>query len=50
MSILRSSEVSAIQGFFCVLKSMEIRSGQSQVSVISWVSAVEGCSLSGVPL
>ena len=37
-------------GVFNVLKSMEIRSGLSQVSVISWVSAVEGCPLSGVPL
>jgi len=39
--------VSAIQGF---LMSMEKRSGLSELSVISWVSAVEGCPLSGVPL
>ena len=38
-------------GVYNVLKSMEIRSGQSQVSVIiSWVSTVEGYPLSGVPL
>ena len=30
-----------------VLKSMEKRSGLSELSVISWVSAVEGCPLSG---
>ena len=29
---------------------MEIRSGLSKLSVISQVSAVEGCPLSGVPL
>ena len=33
-----------------VLKSMAKRSGHSEMSVISWVSAVEGCPLSGVPL
>ena len=33
-----------------MLKSMEIRSGYSELSVISQVSAVEGCPLSGVPL
>ena len=33
-----------------VLKSMEIQSGHSELSVISQVSAVEGCPLSGVPL
>ena len=33
-----------------VLKSMEKQSGLSELSVISWVSAVEGCPLSGVPL
>ena len=39
--------MSAIQGF---LKSMEKRSGLSELPVISWVSVVEGCPLSGVPL
>ena len=29
---------------------MEIQSGHSELSVISQVSAVEGCLLSGVPL
>ena len=29
---------------------MEGQSGLSELSAISWVSAVEGCSLSGVPL
>ena len=33
-----------------VLKSMEIRSGHSEIFIISQVSAVEGCPLSGVPL
>ena len=33
-----------------VLKCMEKRLGHSEVSVILWVSAVEGCPLSGVPL
>ena len=33
-----------------VLKSMEIQSGHLKLSVISQVSAVEGCLLSGVPL
>ena len=33
-----------------VLKSMEKRSGLSELSVIPWVSAVEGCPLSRVPL
>ena len=32
------------------MKSMEIQSGHSELSVISQVSAVEGCPLSGVPL
>ena len=27
-----------------------VQSGLSELSVISWVSAVEGCPLSGVPL
>ena len=38
------------RGFQCIEVYMYIRSGQSQVSVISWASAVEGCPLSGVPL
>ena len=29
---------------------MEGQSGLSELSVISWVSTVEGCSSSGVPL
>ena len=29
---------------------MERQSGLSELSVISWVSAIEGCPLSGVPL
>ena len=29
---------------------MEGQSGLSELSVISWVSAVEGCPLSGVPI
>ena len=33
-----------------VLKSMEIRSGLSELFVISQVSTIEGCPLSGVPL
>ena len=33
-----------------VLRSMEKQSGLSELSVISWVSAVEGSPLSGVPL
>ena len=33
-----------------ILKSTEIKSGHSELSVISQVSAVEGCPLSGVPL
>ena len=33
-----------------MLKSMEMQSGHSELSVISQVSAVEGCPLSGVPL
>ena len=33
-----------------VLKSMEIRSGHLELSIISQVSTVEGCPLSRVPL
>ena len=29
---------------------MEWQSGLSELSVISWVSAIQGCPLSGVPL
>ena len=29
---------------------MECQSGLSELSVISWVSAIQGCPLSGVPL
>ena len=29
---------------------MERQSGLSELSVISWVSAIQGCPLSGVPL
>ena len=32
------------------MKSMEIQSGHSELSVISHVSTVEGCPLSGIPL
>ena len=35
---------------YIVLKSMEKQSGLSELSIISWASAVEGCLLSGVPL
>ena len=33
-----------------VLKSMEKRLGLSELSVLLWVSAAEGCPLSGVPI
>ena len=33
-----------------VLKSMEEQSGLSELSILSWVSTVEGCLLRGVPL
>ena len=39
-----------LRGFEYIVKSMEIQSGHSELSVISQVSAVEGCPLSGVPL
>ena len=32
-----------------MLKSMEIQSGHSELSVVSQMSAVEGCPISGVP-
>ena len=43
---------SLLRGFECiiVLKSMEMQSGHSEMSVILQVSAIEGCPLSGVPL
>ena len=40
-----------LKGFeYIILKSMEIQFGHSELSVISQVSAVEGCPLSGFPL
>ena len=33
-----------------MLKSMEEQSGLSELSILSLLSAVEGCSSSGVPL
>ena len=47
VSVIRYSGESATEG---VGMSMEIRSGHSELSVISQVSAVEGCPLSGIPL
>ena len=47
VSIIRNRGVSAVLN---VLKSMEIWSGRSEMSVISQVSTVEGCPLSRVPL
>ena len=49
VSVLRSRGCPLFRGFN-VLKSMEIRSGQSQVTVISWVSDVDECPFSRVPL
>ena len=46
LSVIRSSGVSAIQGLL-VLKSMEGQSGLPELSIISWVSAIQGCPLSG---
>ena len=46
-NFVRYKGVSFTEGLF---KPMEIRSRQSQVSVLSWVSAIEGCPLRGVPL
>ena len=48
MSVIQNSGVSAVEGV--VLKSMEIGSGHSELSITSQVPAVEGCLLSGVPL
>ena len=45
MSVIWSSGVSVIQGYFYVLKSMEKQSGLSGI-----ISAVEGSPLSAVPL
>ena len=42
VSVILSSRVSTIQG-------IEVN-GRAELSVISWVSTVEGCPLSGVPL
>ena len=39
-----------LRGFEYIETSMEIQSGHSELSVISQVSACEGCLLSGVPL
>ena len=50
LSVIRSSEVSAIEGLLKVLKLIERQSGLLELSVISWVPAVEGCQLSEVPL
>ena len=44
VSVIRSSGVSAIQGLLTEWKE-EGQSGLSELSVISWVSAVEGCPL-----
>ena len=50
VSVIWNSGVSATEGVLNVLKSMEIRLGHSEMSVIKQVSVVEGCPLSGVPL
>ena len=50
MSIIRSSGIPVIQGGSNVLKSMEKQLGLSEFLVVSWVSAVEGCPSSRVPL
>ena len=51
VSVIQNSGVSTVEGFHGdVLKSMEIWSGHSEMSVITQVSAIEGCPLSGVPL
>ena len=48
MTIIQNSGVLMLD----ILKSMEILSGRSELSIIivSQVSAVDGCPLSGVPL
>ena len=50
VSVIQTRGVSAIERFLNVSKSMEIQSGHSEMSVITQVSAVKGCPLSGVPL
>ena len=50
MSVIRNSGVPAVEGVCIILKSMEIQSGHSELSVISQVSAFEGSSLCRVPL
>ena len=47
LSVIWSSGVSAIQG---LLEVNEGQSGLSELSIILWVSAVQGCQLSGVPV
>ena len=48
--VIQSSGMSVLQGVFNALKTMEIRSGHSELYVILHVNVVEGCPLSGVPL
>ena len=50
VSVIQNSGVSTPEGVLSILKSMEIRSGHSEMSVVTQVSVVEGCLLSGVPL
>ena len=51
VSIIWNSGVSTVEGASQNgLKSMEIQSRHSELSVLSQVSAVEGCLLSSVPL
>ena len=50
MSIIRNSGGVRCCGGLNILKSMEIQSGHLELSVISQVSAVEGCPLCGVQL
>ena len=47
--VVLSSEVSSVQGYFSIeVTRRTVRT--LELSVISWVSAVQGCLLSGVPL
>ena len=49
--IIWSSEVSAIHGLLKYMYLSEWKqSGLFELSILSWVSAVDGCPLSGVPL
>ena len=50
--LIRSSRVSALQGLLSIGRTVGTRtkSGLSELSFILWVSPVEGCLLSGVPL